>query len=155
MEKARKRSHKPKLTSQDNKMDPEMMKKKLAERIEMAASNRRKEIEKLHAKLAIHEERAKRVQERKRRMNASKEELRLSVGGENGLDSARESTESKDSVQEKAISSLEAASNSRTGSGRSLLSDATVSDDSQNSNANPLKTASQVDSTGSLPQSIY
>ncbi len=78
----RKKGVKPKLKSQRDKEDSEDIKRKLQERIELASLNRQREIEKLQAKLARHEERAKRVLERKHAMYASNEELRLSVGGE-------------------------------------------------------------------------
>ena len=129
--------------------DPELMKQRLAEKIAAAATNRQREIEKLCAKLARQEEHARRVQERKKALGGgSTEELRLSVGGENGLamgsvgtlDKSESSLSNNESTYESRDSS-NFQSTSRGGSGRSILTDTTdVSDSARETiSSNPLK----------------
>ncbi|KAI8904696.1 hypothetical protein EDD86DRAFT_212585 [Gorgonomyces haynaldii] len=136
----RKKGDKPKLRSRKHEEDPETIKKRLQEKIEAATINRQREIERLQAKLALHEERAKKVQERKKALGGgSTDDLRLSVGGETGL---AKSLSSKSSSSQDSSFQL----TNRGGSGRSVLSDTTdVSESARESVVpNPLKNAAAV-----------
>ncbi|KAJ3085488.1 hypothetical protein HDU96_005385 [Phlyctochytrium bullatum] len=84
----RRRGAKPQLSSKEpKKADPEALKRRLLEKEAHAKENRAREISKLQSKLAKHDEKARRVQERKRALGrASNEDLNLSWGGEDGLE---------------------------------------------------------------------
>jgi hypothetical protein len=141
-------SRRPKLSSKKEE-DPEVMKLRLAEKAKVADANRARELLKVSAKLARQEEHARRVLERKRQLED--EEMRLSVGGENGglAKLADSSSESQFGGSVSGSSGDDSASYladaNRGESGRSLLSDTTdtTSSDSppeSEKHANPLKT---------------
>jgi hypothetical protein len=119
----RKKGDKPTLSSsKDVTQDPMLLKKKLLEKEAQAAKNRLREIEKLQSKLAKQEERAKKVQERKKQLGrGSNDELNLSWGGEDsGLADAINAANKALAIGTDADSGKGSSlGNSRSGSGRS------------------------------------
>ncbi|KAJ3161251.1 hypothetical protein HK101_000835, partial [Irineochytrium annulatum] len=90
----RKRGSRPELTTatggdgtRKKVADPSTLRQRLLEKELLASENRAKAHLQLQSKLARHEERAKRVQERKRALGRlSGEDLNLSWGGEDGVE---------------------------------------------------------------------
>ena len=109
----RKKGDRPVLSS-STKDDPKLLEKKLKEKEIQAALNRQKEKEKLAAKIAAQEERARLVLERKKLLQDSNQEERLSVGGENdssqSSQSASDQSSTRDSVSHQSCSDSNASS---------------------------------------------
>ncbi|KAJ3103048.1 hypothetical protein HDU97_010404 [Phlyctochytrium planicorne] len=84
----RRKGAKPTLSTNTKKtVDPETLKRRLQEKEAHASENRKREINKLQSKLARQDEHARKVQERKKALGRlSNEDLNLSWGGEDGLE---------------------------------------------------------------------
>ncbi|KAI9202878.1 uncharacterized protein BJ171DRAFT_625966 [Polychytrium aggregatum] len=118
--------------------DPTALKRRLLNKEAQAAHNRQREIEKLQAKLALQDQHARMVQERKRKMGrASNEDLNLSWGGENGLADVLTTQQSlvkelqrlDDADSGKGSSSASLSyGQSRSGSGRSTNTNVEITD---------------------------
>ena len=129
---ARKKGVRPPLTS-SKKESPEALKQKLLEKEAQAALNRQKEKEKLAAKIAAQEERAKRVLERKKQQvetGSDDSDGKLSYGGEKDSADGSSSNESRSRPNSSEAESGDDQASPRSGSAKSSDTDTTdVADD--------------------------
>ncbi|KAJ3107392.1 hypothetical protein HDU97_004274 [Phlyctochytrium planicorne] len=128
----RRRGAKPTLSTNTKKnVDPETLKRRLQEKEAHASENRKREITKLQSKLARQDEHARKVQERKRALGRlSNEDLNMSWGGEDGLETlvlADEPCLKKKELDDDEVDSGKGSSlGSRSGSGRSNVTNGEV-----------------------------
>jgi hypothetical protein len=109
------------------KVDPEVLKQRLKEKEEMAIKNRELALKKVVNKLARHDDHAKQVLERKKKMLGSNEDLP-------NWDAVPTETREAEEVREDGFESM----GYRTASGRSNATDLTASDEMETS-IDPLK----------------